>query len=76
MYETTIFSCDLVHVCLFLKIVYLYLLGVVSKQLSLLLGRPGDSTAVEDSLSPLMRQLVQDVASCRGDIVGLLAHQE
>ena len=44
---------------------------MVSKQLSLLRGRVGDTTDVVDSLGFPMRQMVQDaVASCRGDVVG------
>ena len=36
------------------------LLGVASKQLRLLHGRVGDSTIVVNSLSPQMRELVED----------------
>ena len=37
-----------------------YLIGVASKQLRLLHGRVGDSTIVVNSLSPQMRELVED----------------
>ena len=51
------------------KILYLYciivylltwILGVASKQLRVLHGRVGDSTTVVNSLSPQMRELVED----------------
>ena len=48
-----------------------WVLGVASKQLGLLHGRVGDSTAVVNSLSPQMGELVEDaIASWCGDIVG------
>ena len=37
-----------------------WILGVASKQLRLLHGRVGDSTIVVNSLSPQMRELVED----------------
>ena len=40
--------------------VYTWILGVASKQLRLLHGRVGDSTIVVNSLSPQMRELVED----------------
>ena len=39
---------------------YTWILGVASKQLRLLHGRVGDSTIVVNSLSPQMRELVED----------------
>ena len=47
-------------------LLYIGLLGVVSKQLILLHGRVGDSTTlVEEYLSPTMRYAGQDaIASC------------
>ena len=41
-------------------IILTWILGVASKQLRLLHGRVGDSTIVVNSLSPQMRELVED----------------
>ena len=47
-----------------IAVIHIYLdtwiLGVASKQLRLLHGRVGDSTIVVNSLSPQMRELVED----------------
>ena len=49
------------------------MLGVVSKQVSQLRGRVGDSTALVNSLSPKIRLLDEDdIAFCCGYIVGHL----
>ena len=41
-------------------VILTWILGVASKQLRLLHGRVGDSTIVVNSLSPQMRELVED----------------
>ena len=52
------------------KLIY-YILGVASKQLRLLHGRVGDSTTVENSMSPQISELVEDaIASWCSDIDG------
>ena len=53
-------SCATVTHVVILTYLLTWIFGVASKQLRLLHGRVGDSTIVVNSLSPQMRELVED----------------
>ena len=53
----------IVVIILLLTYLLTYILGVVSKQLRLLHGRVGDSTASVNSLSPQMSALVENAVT-------------